>query len=182
MDNNLSITLNEMINYLNPSINIHEYSPNYLIKQDSDPFYYMKVEELKRDKALDEFKEIIDEIPTSNGSRFYKKLDYKIEIISDQFLSESSKYVADVGYINSHEKDDINDYDSVIYATTWKGIDQSWMGSATPNGPIRRQMILLAQEYNKHDIPTVFHSKEDPVNYNLFKSLAKHCKYIYTTA
>ncbi len=182
LDNNFSLTLNEMINDLNPSINIHEYSPNYLFKQDSDPFYYMKVEELKRHEALNEFKEIIDEIPSSNGSRFYKKLKYKIGIISDQFLYESFKDVADVEYINRHERDNIKDYDFVIFATTWKGIDQSWMGAATPNGPIRRQMILLAEEYNKRGIPTVFYSKEDPVNYNLFKSLAKHCKYIYTTA
>ena len=182
LDDNFSVTLNEMINDLNPSINIHEYSPNYLFKQDSDPFYYMKVEELKRHQALDEFKEIIDEIPASNGSRFYKKLDYKIGIISDQFLYESFKDVADVEYINRHDRDNIKDYDFVIFATTWKGIDQSWMGAATPNGPIRRQMILLAEEYNKRGIPTVFYSKEDPVNYNLFKSLAKHCKYIYTTA
>lgn len=182
IDNNFSVTLNEMINDLNPSINIHEYSPNYLFKQESDPFYYMKVEELKRHKALDEFKAIIDEIPSSNGSRYYKKLDYKIGIISDQFLYESFKDVADVEYINRHERDNIKDYDFVIFATTWRGIDQSWMGAATPNGPIRRQMILLAEEYNERGIPTVFYSKEDPVNYNLFKSLAKHCKYIYTTA
>jgi len=182
LDNNFSLTLNEMINDLNPSINIHEYSPNYLFKQDSDPFYYMKVEELKRHEALNEFKEIIDEIPSSNGSRFYKKLKYKIGIISDQFLYESFKDVADVEYINRHERDNIKDYDFVIFATTWKGIDQSWMGAATPNGPIRRQMVLLAEEYNKRGIPTVFYSKEDPVNYNLFKSLAKHCKHIYTTA
>src|SRR5699024_1695751 len=54
--------------------------------------------------------------------------------------------------------------------------------AATANGPIRRQMIMMAEEYNKKGIPTIFYSKEDPVNYNLFKSLAKHCKYIYTTA
>ncbi|WP_020006185.1 glycosyltransferase [Salinicoccus albus] len=182
IDDNFSTTLNEIINDLNPSINIHEYSSNYLFKQDSDPFYYMKVEELNRHKALDKFREIVDEIPSSNGSRFYRKLNYKIGIISDQFLYESFKDAADVEYINRHERDHIKDYDFVIFATTWRGIDQSWMGAATPNGPIRRQMIMLAEEYNKRGIPTVFYSKEDPVNYNLFKSLAKHCKYIYTTA
>src|SRR5699024_6923104 len=67
-------------------------------------------------------------------------------------------------------------------ATTWRGIDQSWLGSSSANGPIRRQMIDLAEEYNRRGIPTVFYSKEDPVNYNLFKSLAKHCQYIFTSA
>src|SRR5699024_5490096 len=40
----------------------------------------------------------------------------------------------------------------------------------------------IIQEFNKKDIPTVFYSKEDPVNFHLFKSLALHCKYIFTTA
>src|SRR5699024_6915426 len=171
-----------MINDLNPSVNFHEYSPNYLFKQDADPFYYMKIEELKRHEALDKFKEVVDKIPVSNGSRYYKKLKYKIGIIADQFLYESFKDIADVEFISRDRRDDIKDYDFVIFATTWRGIDQSWMGAATANGPIRRQMIMLAEEYNNRGIPTVFYSKEDPVNYNLFKSLAKHCKYIYTTA
>lgn len=182
IDEDYALVLNDIINDLNPSVNFHEYSPNYLFKQDADPFYYMKIEELKRHEALDKFKEVVDEIPVSNGSRYYKKLDYKIGIIADQFLYESFKDIADVEFISRDRRDDIKNYDFVIFATTWRGVDQSWMGAATANGPIRRQMIMLAEEYNNRGVPTVFYSKEDPVNYNLFKSLAKHCKYIYTTA
>lgn len=182
LDKDFSRTLNEMINDLNPSVNINEYSPNYFFKRDSDPFYYMKIEELKRHTALQKFEEVINELPESNGSRIYKKLNYKIGIVADEFLYESFKDVADVEYITRTERENIKDYDFVILATTWRGVDQSWTGAATANGPIRRQMIMMAEEYNKKGIPTIFYSKEDPVNYNLFKSLAKHCKYIYTTA
>ena len=182
IDDNFEVTLNNMINTLNPSANIHEYSPNYLFKQDSDPFYYMKIQDLKRYEALDKFKDVIDEIPTSNGSRTLKKLDLYIGIIADEFLYNSFKDVANVEYISRHNRDEIKNYDFVIFATTWKGIDESWIGSSTANGPIRRQMITLAEEYNNRGIPTIFYSKEDPVNYNLFKSLAKHCQYVYTTA
>ena len=182
LDKNFSRTLNEMINDLNPSVNINEYSPNYFFKRDSDPFYYMKIEELKRHTALQKFEEVINELPESNGSRIYKKLNYKIGIVADEFLYESFKDVADVEYITRTERENIKDYDFVILATTWRGVDKSWTGAATANGPIRRQMIMMAEEYNKKGIPTIFYSKEDPVNYNLFKSLAKHCKYIYTTA
>ena len=182
LDKDFAKTLNEMINDLNPSVNINEYSPNYFFKRDSDPFYYMKIEELKRHTALQKFEEVINELPESNGSRIYKKLNYKIGIVADEFLYESFKDVADVEYITRTERENIKDYDFVILATTWRGVDQSWTGAATANGPIRRQMIMMAEEYNKKGIPTIFYSKEDPVNYNLFKSLAKHCKYIYTTA
>src|SRR5699024_895479 len=146
------------------------------------PFYYMKIKDLKRDEALDKFRDVVDEIPVSNGSRALKKLDLYIGIIADEFLYNSFKDVANVEYISRHKRDEIKEYDFVIFATTWKGIDESWIGSSTANGPIRRQMIMLAEEYNERGIPTIFYSKEDPVNYNLFKSLAKHCKYVYTTA
>lgn len=182
LDKDFPKTLNEMINDLNPSVNINEYSPNYFFKRDSDPFYYMKIEEMKRHTALQKFEDVINEIPESNGSRIYKKLNYKIGIVADEFLYESFKDVANVEYITRSERENIKNYDFVILATTWRGVDQSWMGAATSNGPIRRQMIMMAEEYNKKGIPTIFYSKEDPVNYNLFKSLAKHCKYIYTTA
>src|SRR5699024_1079430 len=46
----------------------------------------------------------------------------------------------------------------------------------------REEMIELVKKYNEKNIPTVFYSKEDPVNFHLFKSLALHCKYIFTTA
>src|SRR5699024_4844860 len=176
LDTDFDTTLNEMINTLNPSVNIHEYSPNYLFKQDSDPFYYLKVQDLKRYEALDKFKDILDEIPSSNGSRIFKKLDLHIGIIADEFLYNSFKDVANVEFISRHERENYKNYDFVIFATTWRGIDQSWVGASTANGPIRRQMIMLAEEYNNRGIPTIFYSKEDPVNYNLFKSLAKHCK------
>src|SRR5699024_4474990 len=125
--------LNNIINTLNPSVNIHEYSPNHLFKQDSDPFYYMKIKDLKRDEALDKFKGIIDEIPASNGSRALKKLDLNIGIIDDELLYNSFKGVANVEYISRHKRDEIKDYDFVIFATTWKGIDESLIGSSTAN-------------------------------------------------
>lgn len=182
LDSNFDKTLNDMINKLNPSVNINEYSPNYLFKQDSDPFYYLKVKDLKRDQALDKFKEAVKNIPNSNGSRIFKKLGLHVGLIADEFLYNSFKDVANVEYISRHERFNYKDYDIVIFATTWRGIDQSWLGSSSANGPIRRQMIDLAEEYNRRGIPTVFYSKEDPVNYNLFKSLAKHCQYIFTSA
>ncbi|CAD2078931.1 glycosyltransferase [Jeotgalicoccus meleagridis] len=182
LDSDFDKTLNTMINTLNPSVNIHEYSPNYLFKQDSDPFYYLKIKDLKRDEALDKFKKVVESIPDSNGSRVFKKLNIHIGLIADEFLYNSFKDVANVDYISRHERFDYKNYDFVIFATTWRGIDQSWLGSSSANGPIRRQMIDLAEEYNRRGIPTVFYSKEDPVNYNLFKSLAKHCQYIYTSA
>src|SRR5699024_10989833 len=91
LDSNFDKTLNDMINKLNPSVNINEYSPNYLFKQDSDPFYYLKVKDLKRDQALDKFKEAVKNIPNSNGSRIFKKLGLHVGLIADEFLYNSDR-------------------------------------------------------------------------------------------
>jgi len=179
-----SATLNDIINDLNPSININEYSQNYMKKQETDLFYYLKIKELDRQSALDKYKTIIsnDEIPESNGSRFFKKMDLKIGIVADEFLYESFKDVAHFKFISRNEQDIDKNLDFVIFATTWRGIDNSWIGAANPHSDARKEILALINKYNEASIPTVFYSKEDPVNFNLFKDMSKECKYIYTTA
>src|SRR5699024_3323221 len=76
----------------------------------------------------------------------------------------------------------LKNYDFVIFASTWRGIDNSWEGCAHPSNKKRDYMIELVKKFNDLNIPTIFYSKEDPVNYTLFKSLALHCKYIFTSA
>src|SRR5699024_5499075 len=58
----------------------------------------------------------------------------------------------------------------------------SWQYIANPEGEKRYILIDLLNEYNKVGIPTIFYSKEDPVNYDRFLSIAKQCRYIYTSA
>lgn len=181
IDKNFPATLNQIINDLDPSILANEYNPNFSKRIEADPFYELKFEDMNRYEALDKFKKSSDEIVESNGSRIFKKLDLNIGIIADEFLFDSFKDVANFEYI-SRDDQVIKDYDFVIFATSWRGIDSSWDGAAHPNNEKRQEMIELIEKYNKQGIPTIFYSKEDPVNFHLFKSLAKHCQYIFTTA
>lgn len=182
--NDFNLTLNEMINDLNPSVNISEYSKNYNNKQETDLFYYLKIKELGRQHALDEYIDIIDrnEIAESNGSRYFQKLDLNIGIIADEFLYDSFKDVANFKYISRNDLNIDNTLDFVIFATTWRGVDKSWVGGANPFSDARKDMINLIEGYKNAGIKTVFYSKEDPVNYNLFKDMSKPCDYIYTTS
>lgn len=179
-----NLTLNEMINDLNPSVNISEYSKNYNNKQETDLFYYLKIKELGRQHALDEYIDIIDrnEIAESNGSRYFQKLGLNIGIIADEFLYESFKDVANFKYISRNDLNIDTTLDFVIFATTWRGVDKSWVGGANPFSDARKDMINLIEGYKNAGIKTVFYSKEDPVNYNLFKNMSKSCDYIYTTS
>ncbi|MCK1975497.1 glycosyltransferase [Jeotgalicoccus huakuii] len=181
IDKNFPGTLNQIINDLDPSILANEYNPNFSKRIEADPFYELKFEDMNRYEALDKFKEASNEVVKSNGSRIFKKLDLNIGIIADEFLYDSFKDVANFEYI-SRDNQELKDYDFVIFATSWRGIDNSWDGSAHPNNEKRQEMIELVEKYNNKGIPTIFYSKEDPVNYHLFKSLAEHCQYIFTTA
>lgn len=181
IDKNFPGTLNKIINDLDPSILANEYNPNFSKRIEADPFYELKFEDMNRYEALDKFKEASNEVVQSNGSRLFKKLDLNIGIIADEFLYDSFKDVANFEYISRDNKE-LKDYDFVIFATSWRGIDNSWDGSAHPNNEKRQEMIELVEKYNSKGIPTIFYSKEDPVNYHLFKSLAEHCQHIFTTA
>ncbi|WP_166626539.1 glycosyltransferase [Jeotgalicoccus sp. S0W5] len=181
IDKNFPGTLNQIINDLDPSILANEYNPNFSKRIEADPFYELKFEDMNRYEALDKFKEASNEVVKSNGSRIFKKLDLNIGIIADEFLYDSFKDVANFEYI-SRDNQELKDYDFVIFATSWRGIDNSWDGSAHPNNEKRQEMIELVEKYNNKGIPTIFYSKEDPVNYHLFKSLAEHCQHIFTTA
>ena len=181
IDKNFPGTLNQIINDLDPSILANEYNPNFSKRIEADPFYELKFEDMNRYEALDKFKEASSEVVKSNGSRIFKKLDLNIGIIADEFLYDSFKDVANFEYI-SRDNQELKDYDFVIFATSWRGIDNSWYGSAHPNNEKRQEMIELVEKYNNKGIPTIFYSKEDPVNYHLFKSLAEHCQHIFTTA
>lgn len=181
MDKNFAATLNEMINDLDPTINANEYSKNYSQRVKSDPFYYLKFQDMGREKALEKYQNSIENIIMSTGSRYFTPLDYNIGIIADEFLYNSFKDVANIEYISWNETE-VKNFDFVIFATTWKGIDNSWEGVAHPSNEKRDRLIELIEAYNKEGVPTVFYSKEDPVNFHLFKSMALHCKYIFTSA
>src|SRR5699024_3401949 len=179
IEENFSMTLNEIINDLDPSIFTNEYNPKGEKIVSSDPFYQLKFDDMGRDSALNKYDESIQNIPKSNGSRFFEKLDLNIGIICDEFLYNSFKDVANIEYI-SRNNTEVKKYDFVIFASSWRGIDESWEGVAHPSNEKRGELVNLINEFKRNNIPTIFYSKEDPVNFHLFKSIAAHCDYIFT--
>lgn len=133
---------------------------------------------------LSTIQSLIDQIPESNGSKFYKKLDVNIGIVADEFLYNSFDGVANFHYIT---KDNYKKYtdklDIFLLVTTWKGLDMGWKGLGNPNiRKHRKAMFDIISHYQSNGIKTVFYSKEDPVNYDVFIELAKKCEYVFTTA
>lgn len=127
---------------------------------------------------------LIEQLPNSNGSRYFKKLDVNIGIIADEFLFNSYKGVANLFYITrtNYEKL-VDELDVFLISTTWKGLNQEWKGLGNPNIRKPREVLFEIIEYFRtKGIKCIFYSKEDPVNYEIFVEIAKRCDYIFTTA
>ncbi|WP_130860477.1 glycosyltransferase [Gracilibacillus phocaeensis] len=133
---------------------------------------------------LSTIKPLIDQIPESNGSRFYKKLDINIGIVADEFLYNSFDGVANFHYITRENyKEYADKMDIFLLVTTWKGLDMGWKGLGNPKiRKHRRDMFNILSYYQSKGIKTIFYSKEDPVNYDIFLELAQKCDYVFTTA
>lgn len=154
----------------------------YINRVTVDPDEYYKVNDIlgtthKLENIISGFE------MTHSGSRLYKKFTNKIGIICDEFMYNSLKDSADFEYIPFSEDISINkNFDLVLIVSSWKGIDGSWQYIANSNGHKRTVLNSLLNKYNQQGIPTVFYSKEDPVNYDRFISIAQNCQYIFTSA
>ncbi|WP_271399219.1 glycosyltransferase [Salinicoccus roseus] len=144
--------------------------------------YYEKFDQEGKVDFLNEISPYFTDLSKSNGSRYFEKLKLDIGIICDEFLYHSYKDVANFHYINAEGTGLGKHLDFLIVATTWKGIDESWEQVASPRSGKRHRLMELITHAKEMGVPVAFYSKEDPVNYDLFKDIAKECDVIYTSA
>lgn len=130
----------------------------------------------------------IAEIPDSNGCRYYNKLNHRIGLICDEFFYESISAAADFVFVTPENWQEVLDggLDAFLFVTAWRGLHGEWRGLGTVTGmenvPERKLAINILETCRQKGIPTVFYSKEDPPNYEVFLEYAKHCDHICTTA
>ncbi|TVT28880.1 hypothetical protein FO441_00955 [Salinicoccus cyprini] len=150
-------------------------------EQNSD-LYYSSITKFgitdKLNKIIDNF-----ESPDTVKSGLYKKNNINIGIICDEFLFYSLKDTANFFYVPYTGDIQVNKtFDILLVVSSWRGLDYSWDYVANPNGQKRKALIELVRSYKENNIVTVFYSKEDPVSYNQYLSLAKECDFIFTSA
>lgn len=144
--------------------------------------YYKIFNEEGKPNLVDEIESLAEYVIESNGSRIFKKIDLNVGIICDEFLYDAYDDVVNLHYIN-YNKDGIEqNFDFVIIATTWSGIDGTWQNVAKENSEERHNLYNMIEALKERGIPTVFYSKEDPVNYDQFIGIAKVCDYVFTSA
>lgn len=127
-------------------------------------------------------KTYLDDIPVSNGSKYYASMPVKIGIIADTFLYDSFRDAADFICLNPEKwKDQIQDIEILLIVSAWTGIGEEWRGAGKPGSKQQKVIKKIIAECKNNGISTVFYSKEDPPNYTLFIDLAKECDYIFTS-
>ena len=123
----------------------------------------------------------INQMPDSNGSRYYEKLPYKIGMIADEFLYRSFADTAEFIYLTPDQYK--YEIDVLLVASSWKGLHNEWKGLGnTDHTKLRDRLYEIIDYYKQSGTKVIFYSKEDPSNYYVFLEIAKKCDYIFTTA
>lgn len=127
---------------------------------------------------------MIKEIPESNGGRFYKKINLRIGVICDPFYYDSVYAAADFIYLSPEDwEEKLDGLDLFLLVSSWTGLrNEEWRGSSTEGSKKRMLQYQIIEKCQEKGIPTVFYSKEDPVNYTRYIGAAQKCDYVFTTA
>ncbi|MCL1891101.1 MAG: glycosyltransferase [Coriobacteriia bacterium] len=145
--------------------------------------YFEKLYTQHNDKFIDSVLENANELPFSNGTRYYKAFPQKIGIVCDEGIYNCYESVADLIYITqeNYEKH-ANALDVFVVYTTWRGLNKDWLKLSDPLGPAAAKLSEIICCYKEKGIKIVFLSGEDPPHYHHFLHIAKQCDYILTSA
>ncbi|WP_156290924.1 glycosyltransferase [Oceanobacillus salinisoli] len=155
---------------------------------DSDQYDMNTYNELRNTYADKDYERriqrIIEDLPTSNGSNYYKKFEVNIGIIADEFLYHSYESTANFFYVTKDNYKTIEaNVDFLLVVSAWKGLSNEWEGLGNPKRvQIRKELSNIIEYFRLKNKKTIFYSKEDPTNYEYFVDIAKQCDYIFTTA
>ena len=127
--------------------------------------------------------EASEDIPASDGSRFFSPFPYTVGIVCDEFVFRNFESTCRLVYLPADWREDmLSGLDLLLAVTSWRGIDGSWEGLSLPASPERESLIRLMRTCRARQIPTVFYSKEDPPNYSIFLLYAKQADVVLTSA
>lgn len=132
---------------------------------------------------FDNIKDRVEQIPDSNGQRFYEAYKVRIGIIADEFLFHSFQGIADFLYITpDNYKQLANEVEILLVVSAWRGLNNEWRFMGTEGSEANRILYKVIQYYKEHNKTVIFYSKEDPPNYDHFLPIAGVCDIIFTSA
>lgn len=149
-----------------------------------------QMDQAQEDWALPYLEQIVD-MEVSNGCRYYQTVPIRIGIVCDDFFYDSIEAAANFVYLtpDNWRSELEQGLEALLFVSVWRGLNMEWKDLANLNSllnckptPSRIAAFELLDACHEKGIPTVFYSKEDPPNYELFLDLAKRCDYVFTSA
>lgn len=125
-----------------------------------------------------------EQMPNSNGGRYYGKCPLRIGLICDRFYYDSVISAADFVYLSPNDwESKIDALDVFLIVSTWNGINNNeWAGLQKEGTKKRNLLNEIIDRAKARKIPVVFYSKEDPPHYEDYLGTARRCDWIFTTA
>ena len=125
----------------------------------------------------------IENIPESNGEKYYVPYNVPVAIIADEFLYNSFKGITDFKYITPQNYKLICDeVEMLLIVTAWRGVHNEWMHMGYEGSDANHAVYEVIEYFKEKRKQIVFYSKEDPPNYQFFLPIAKQCDIIFTSA
>ena len=117
--------------------------------------------------------------------RHYVGSKAKIGIVCDTILFDTIRSAAEFIYVSptGDWREKTEHIDCFLAVSTWRGLkDDEWEGVNREDSALRQTLYDIIEDCRRRGIPTVFYSKEDPPNYDLFLGIARRCDVIFTSA
>jgi hypothetical protein len=133
---------------------------------------------------VEELRPLLDELPTTLGSRSLRPHTAKVGMVADEFFYKSMDSTAELTYVSpDNYAAAAEEVEVLVVSSTWRGLNGDWAGLASP-GSKKRTFLLekVLPHFRANNIPVVFYSKEDPPNYAQFLGIAQASEYIFTSA
>jgi len=124
----------------------------------------------------------LDAMPESNGCRWYQPYDVRVGVICDEFLYNSLMSSAVLVPVTpDNYRETCAEIDVLLVVSAWRGVNGEWFGLGNSDSPLRQTIYDVIDTAKNAGVPTVFYSKEDPPNYEVFLDIAQRCDSIFTS-
>ena len=146
--------------------------------------YKKMVQELGNQDLYETIKEKLDNMPVSNGSRYFHAYTGKIGIVMDEHIYESVKGLANFVCIKPDTAlNEIRDIDLLLVTSVVDGMDGVWKGVAdVENQEKRAALSKIVSACKDKQIPTAFYSLSNSETYDAYIEFARMVDAVFTIA